>query len=84
MTSATSGNFWNVFNVLQVIEMIALIELPYPEKLDQFFHGFEFSMLNTPNELNFVNRNFMEQGRDRPFSTRMESFGFTSSYFLVQ
>ena len=83
MTSGTSGNFWNVFNALQVIQMIALIELPYPEKLDQFFHGFEFSMLHTPDALNFVNLNLMEAGRDRPFSRRMESFGFTSSYFLI-
>ena len=38
-TAAGGGTVWSLFNTLQLIEFIALVELDYPEKLDQFFHG---------------------------------------------
>ena len=62
---------------------MALIDLPYSEELDQFFHGFEFALLIMPPELNYVKLYLMEPDKDKPFSDRLESFGFESSYFLV-
>lgn len=84
LSSTSSSNFWNFLNMIQIIEIIALTELKYPASLDQFFHGFEFLLLNVPSDMNFVSNNFVEPGRDSPFSNRFESFGFYSSYFLVQ
>ena len=69
---------------MQIIEIIALIELNYPEELDQFFHGFEFTFLNAPSEVNFVEIYLLEPDEDIAFNERMESFGFSSSFFVVQ
>ena len=73
-----------MFNTLQLMELMALIELEYPDKLEQFFHGFEFALMNTPPKLNFVKRHLIEEGKDSAFTERMESFGFESSFLLVQ
>ena len=83
-SSASISKIFSLFNTLQIIQIAALIDLEYPPKLDQFYHGFKFTLLNTPPELNFVNILFITPGSDEPFSERMESFGFTSSYILVQ
>ena len=73
---------WRAFNAMQLIDMIALIDIRYPEKLDQFFHGYKFSLLLVPEKYNFVNR-IVTPKLDRPFNARIESFGFDSSHLLV-
>ena len=84
LTSASGGNLWNMFNSVQIIEMVALIELNFPDRLEQFFHGYEFALLNTPEQVNAVQIALDEPKRDKPYSDRMDSYGFSSSYFLVQ
>ena len=39
-SQSSTGNLWSLFNVLQIVEIVALLELDYPQKLEQFFHGF--------------------------------------------
>ena len=41
-------------------------------------------MLNVPTDFNYIEIYLMDDGQDKPFSDRMESFGFYSSYVLVQ
>ena len=64
LSTTSSSNIFSLFNVLQIIQMVALIELDYPEKLNQFYHGFEFTMMNTPSELNIVRMVFIKPGKD--------------------
>ena len=64
LSTTSSSNVFSLFNVLQIIEMVALIELNYPEKLNQFYHGFEFTLMNTPSELNLVSRMFIKPEKD--------------------
>ena len=45
ITSIRNGRFWFVFNTLQMIELFALLDLNYPPRLEQFFHGFSFTLL---------------------------------------
>ena len=79
LTSASGGNLWNMFNSVQIIEMAALIELDFTDRLEQFFHGYEFTLLNTPEQVNVVQIGFVEPAReDVPYSDRMDSYGFSS------
>ena len=64
--------------------MIALIDLGYPANLEQYFHGFEFLLFKAPSEVNYVQANLPHSDRDKPFSERYDSFGYSSSFFLVQ
>ena len=89
LTSAANSNMWSMFNVLQIIELMALIDLRYPSKLNQFLHGFKFSMLNPPEKFNYASQATGE-GKTRktknesPALARLREFGFKSLKFLVQ
>ena len=52
VTQAQGGSIWSLFNTIQLMEIIFLIELEYPEKVDQYLHGFEFTLLNLPEVIN--------------------------------
>ena len=84
ITSASSSNVWNIINLIQLIEIIALVDINYPERLEQFFRGFEFALLNTPEQINYIQYYLVDDDRDKAFNDRLESFGFTSSFILVQ
>ena len=82
-SAVSSGSLWVLFNALQMIELIALYDLDYSPELEQFFHGFEFTMLMMPSSLVFLKYIVYYEVNDEPFSPRLKSFGFDSSYFLV-
>ena len=84
MRVMTSGTAWNIFNMVQLIELIALIELDNPERLEQFFTGFDFTLLHTPKEINLLEKTLVDPNKDRAYSVRFDSFGFSSSYVIVQ
>ena len=77
-----------MFNVLQIIELMALVDLRYPAKLNQFLHGFKFSMLNPPEKFNFASKTTGEGDtqttKDEDSGLmRLREFGFKSRMFLV-
>ena len=56
VSSAGSSHLWNIVNVIQTIEVMALIELPYPEKLEQFFDGYKFALLLNSPSMHFMRK----------------------------
>ena len=64
--------------------LIALVPLNYPAKFNQFMHGFQFSMLPTPDAINFAKSADSSTSSERPFTERLDEFGFSSTVFLRQ
>ena len=81
--SAKNGSFWAVFNTLQIIQLISLIDLSYSERLEQFYHGFEFALIRMELSFDLLQDLTDYSSRDEPFSSRIWIFGFESAFFLV-
>ena len=50
--------------MLQMLEIIALVELNYPDRLEQFFQGFSFALLIAPPELDYTSSQLVNADRD--------------------
>ena len=65
--------------------IIALLEIDYPPDVGAFFQGFKLVSLSMPKQLNFVERlvpsELLTQGET---SERYQTYGFESTYFIVQ
>ena len=83
--SGTAGaSFWIIFKNMQTIEMLSLLNLRYPNTLMAFFGGFEFSLLNWPEQWNFIKISLDSTDDSQLVHANLEEGGFYTHYFIVQ